>query len=47
MDRKYESYFKGNEYKVLYVEFEDYTIVLIDADGIVTANCEQVFLIEN
>lgn len=39
--------FKGSEYDVLSVDFEDYTIYLIDADGIVTANCEQVFLIEN
>lgn len=38
--------FKGSEYEVLYADFEDYTIVLIDADGIVTANCEQVFVIE-
>ena len=39
--------FKGSEYEVLSVDFEDYTIDLIDADAIVTANCEQVFVIEN
>lgn len=39
--------FKGSEYDVLSVDFEEYTIDLIDADGIVTAKCEQVFLIEN
>ena len=40
--------FKGSEYEVLSFDFEDYTIDLIDADGIVTtANCEQVFVIEN
>ena len=45
---KYEkAIFKGSEYEVLYVDFEDCTIDLIDADGIVTAKCEQVFLIKN
>ena len=39
--------FKGSEYEVLYVDFDDCTIDLIDADGIVTAKCEQVFLIKN
>ena len=39
--------FKGSEYDVLFVDFEEYTIDLIDADGIVTAKCEQVFLIKN
>lgn len=39
--------FKGNEYEVLYADFEGYTLDLIDEDGIVTAKCEQVFLIEN
>ena len=39
--------FKGSKYDVISVDFEEYTIDLIDADGIVTAKCEQVFLIEN
>ena len=39
--------FKGSEYEVLSVDFEGYTIDLINADGIVTAKCEQVFLIKN
>lgn len=38
--------FKGNEYEVLSVDFETKKIDLIDADGIVTVNCEQVFLIK-
>lgn len=39
--------FKGSKYDVISVDFEEYTIDLIDADGIVTAKCEQVFLLEN
>lgn len=38
--------FKGSEYEILSVDFEDKTIDLIDADGIVTVNCEQVYLLE-
>ncbi len=39
--------YKGKEYEVLSVDFQDKTIDLIDADGIETVNCEKVYLIEN
>ena len=41
-----EAIFKGNKYEILSVNFETKKIDLIDADGIVTVNCEQVYLIK-